>query len=110
MRVPKNAIIGIYPDKSQVTITGRESTTEYQFGQKFNGSPFCKTCGVHVFGNLYGPPKELVETWPEARQQIVKKKLAIQPVNIRALHGVEWESLKITRVDEGTEGYGIGDE
>lgn len=82
----------------------------YQFGSKFSGAPFCKTCGIHCFGNLYGPPKEVLATWPEARQAVVKKKLMIQPLNIRVLDNVEWDELKWEKLDVGTEGYRLPEE
>jgi hypothetical protein len=60
-----------------------------------------------VFLNLYGPPKEVVAGWPQARQDMVAKMLDIQPVNVRALEGVDLEELEIVRSDEGTEGYAL---
>lgn len=60
---------------------------------------------MHVFLNVYGPPKEIVDKLPEAKREFVRKNLQIQPVNIRVLEGVEWEDLKIERSDEGTDGY-----
>lgn len=106
----QNALIGIYPDKDQVTILGKENTTPYGFGQKFNGWPFCKTCGVHCYGIAIGPPQELVDSWPEARQKMVEKIRRIQTVNIRTLHGVEWDQIKVERSDEGTEGYVVAED
>lgn len=104
--VGQNAWIGTYPRKAQVSIVGKESETDYLlFGRGFSGSPFCKLCGVHVYTNLYGPPRHLVESWPEARQAIVREKLDIRPLNLRALDGVEWDRLTVNRTDEGTEGY-----
>jgi hypothetical protein len=97
--------VGIYPPKSAVTIQGREMTQDYTFGRRFNGHPFCKVCGVHVFMNLYGPPKELVHGWPQQRQEMVAKMLDIQPINVRVLEGMELAALTVVRTDEGTEGY-----
>ena len=90
-----------------MTIVGKEKTTEYQFGQKFNGTPFCPICGVSAFQNLYGPPQELIDRLPEARRAIVAKKLRIQPVNLRCLDGVEWDRISIEKDDCGTEGYEV---
>jgi hypothetical protein len=56
---------------------------------------------------VFGPPKELVATWPEARQQMVQRKLQVHPLNVRMLDGVEWDKINIQRSDEGTEGYVI---
>ena len=36
---------------------------------------------------------------------MVAKMLDMQPVNVRALEGVDLKKLKIVRSDEGTEGY-----
>lgn len=58
-----------------------------------------------MFSDLYGPPAELVATWSEARQAMVARKLNINPLNVRALEGVEWDTIKVNRTDEGTEGY-----
>jgi hypothetical protein len=99
----------IYPDKSQVTTTGREKTTDYRFGRMFNGTPFCQTCGVLCFQNLYGPPKEVIDRLPEAKQEFVAKQLRIQPLNIRVLDGVEWGLIKVKKEDEGTKGYTLPD-
>jgi hypothetical protein len=58
-----------------------------------------------LFLNLYGPPKEVVAGWPQARQDMVAKMLDIQPVNVRVLEGVDLAGLSVVRSDEGTEGY-----
>ncbi|KAI0134084.1 glutathione-dependent formaldehyde-activating enzyme [Xylariales sp. AK1849] len=101
----RKAYIGVYPQKSQVTVTGTENTSVYAWGQKFGGNRFCKFCGVGIWGDLYGPPREVVATWPEARQKMVERKLQLQPLNVRALEEVEWDRINIERSDEGTEGY-----
>jgi hypothetical protein len=101
----QNAWIGIYPTTSQVKVTGAEHMQDYRFGRRFMGHPFCKTCGVHVVMNVYGPPQEVVEKWPEARQAIVKKNLDLKPVNVRTLDGVGVGRLKINKTEAGTEGY-----
>jgi hypothetical protein len=38
---------------------------------------------------------------------MVAKMLDIQPVNVRALEGVDLKELEIVRSDEGTEGYSL---
>ncbi|KAF0331916.1 glutathione-dependent formaldehyde-activating gfa [Colletotrichum asianum] len=105
----RNGAIGVYPHQSQVTIIGKDSTREYQFGRKFNGAPFCKICGVHCFGNLYGPPQSIVDRLPEAKKEFVRKQLEIQPLNVRVLNEVDWEELDIKWANEGTEGYALSD-
>ncbi|KAK1992169.1 glutathione-dependent formaldehyde-activating enzyme [Colletotrichum falcatum] len=101
----RNGFIGVYPHQSEVTLTGKDKTRDYKFGRGFNGSPFCQTCGVHCFGNLYGPPKEIVARLPESRQEFVRKQLEIQPVNIRVLDDVEWERIDIKWSNDGTVDY-----
>ena len=88
-----------------MSLEGSENTTDYVYGRKFSGSPFCSTCGIHVQSNLYGPPKHIVDTWPEARQAMVKEKLDLLPLNLRTFHGIDLGSLPVNRSDEGTEGY-----
>lgn len=105
----RNGAIGVYPHQSQVTIVGKDRTQEYQYGRKFNGAPFCKTCGVHCFGNLYGPPQSIVDRLPEAKKEFVRKQLEIQPLNVRVLNEVDWEGLDIKWANEGTEGYALPD-
>ncbi|KAF4871689.1 Centromere protein V [Colletotrichum siamense] len=105
----RNGAIGVYPHKSQVTIVRKERTQEYQFGRRFNGAPFCRTCGVHCFGNLYGPPQSIVDRLPDAKKEFVRKQLEIQPLNVRVLNEVDWEELEIKWANEGTEGYALSD-
>jgi hypothetical protein len=99
--------VGVYPSKSQVLLSGQENTQDYSFGRKFNGFPFCKTCGIHVYQNLYGPPKSVVEAMPESRRQAVQKMLDMQPINVRVLDGFDLDRCEIKREDEGTNGYEI---
>lgn len=54
---------------------------------------------------LHGPPQSVVDNLPLEKQEIVKQKLAIVPIRVAVLDGVEWADLKIERTDEGTEGY-----
>jgi hypothetical protein len=92
-----------------VILTGSDNTTMYTFGQRFNGHPFCKNCGVQVHQHLIGPPADQLANMSEARQQMVIQKLQIQPINSRVLHGVPWDDIKVERSDEGTEGYVLED-
>ncbi|KAK2030022.1 glutathione-dependent formaldehyde-activating enzyme [Colletotrichum zoysiae] len=101
----RNGFIGVYPHQSEVTLDGKDQTRDYKFGRGFNGSPFCRTCGVHCFGNLYGPPKEVIARLPEAKQEFVRKQLETQPLNIRVLDGVEWDRINIKWSNDGTAGY-----
>jgi hypothetical protein len=64
---------------------------------------------VHVFSNVYGPPLSVFDKVPpERREQVMavyRKNMDMQPVNVRALDGVDLRGLEIQRSDEGTEGY-----
>ncbi|KAK3356729.1 Mss4-like protein [Lasiosphaeria hispida] len=105
----RNACIGVYPNKDQVRIHGREHTFEYKYGKKFSGTTHCKTCGVTVFSNVYGPPLSVLEAAPPERKERVMaaywRNMMLQPLNVRALDGVGRDTLHIERSDEGTEGY-----
>jgi len=92
---------------SQVTIVGEENTSVYAFGRKFQGNYFCKTCGVQLYTVPWGPPKEVFDSFSEARKEFVRPKLELRPIRISVLDDVEWDDLKIERSDEGTEGYTV---
>ncbi|KAL6856796.1 hypothetical protein J3F83DRAFT_751856 [Trichoderma novae-zelandiae] len=107
------AYIGTYPTKNNVRIYGRDRVFEYLTGGKFTGSTFCKTCGVHVFSNVYGPPISVFDKLlPERKEKalaVYHKNMAMQPLNVRAIEGINLDSLRplIKREDEGTEGYAL---
>ncbi|KAK0738863.1 hypothetical protein B0T18DRAFT_423004 [Schizothecium vesticola] len=109
----RNAYIGIYPTKSQVRIHGGDNTFEYLYGRKYNGAAHCRTCGVLVFNNVYGPPVSVFDRLPPERKEKVLatywKNLAMRPLNVRALDDVDVGALKVQREDEGTEGYALVD-
>lgn len=106
----RRAAISIYPDQDQVTLIGRENTTTYAFGRKFNQAPFCTTCGVACYGVAVGPPQEVVDKLPEAKKEFVEKLRRVQPLYVRAMGGVEWDEIHVEQSDEGTEGYEVPDE
>jgi hypothetical protein len=56
---------------------------------------------------IHGPPKEVMESWPEARKELVRKNCELLPVNLKVLNDVEWKDLKITRTNEGAVGYTV---
>ncbi|KAI1161504.1 Mss4-like protein [Nemania serpens] len=101
--------IGVYPTKDQVNIHGEENTFEYLYGRKYTGITFCKTCGVHVFSNVHGPPSSKIDEIPADRREdfisLYIKTMNLQPLNVRAIESIDMESLNIERDDEGTEGY-----
>lgn len=78
---------------------------EYCFGRNFTAHRFCSVCGVHVDMKLYGPPEEVVDSVPEAKQKLVRRNLAIEPVRVAVLDDIEWTDINIRRSDEGTGGY-----
>lgn len=90
-------------------ITGQEHTRDYRYGRKYAGFPFCTTCGINVYNNLYGPPQQVLDQFPgdvrERSMQKVRKNLNLQPINVRVLDGVDRTSLLVKRHDGGTEGY-----
>ncbi|KAM7186062.1 hypothetical protein V8F33_012053 [Rhypophila sp. PSN 637] len=105
----RDAYIGTYPSKEQVRIHVREHTFEYRYGSKFNGIAHCQTCGVVVFTTVYGPPISLFDRLPAERKgralAVYWKNMALQPVNVRVLDGVDLSPLTIQTTDEGVEGY-----
>jgi hypothetical protein len=105
--------VGAYPTKDRVRIHGRESAFEYLPGRKFVGSVHCRTCGVHVFSNIYGPAISVFDSLPPERKANALKayheNMKLQPLNVRAMEGVDLSLLNITRSDEGTEGYRLED-
>ncbi|OOG00624.1 hypothetical protein ASPCADRAFT_39357 [Aspergillus carbonarius ITEM 5010] len=106
----RNANTCIYPHHSQATLHGEENLVEYQFGRKFTGHRFCGVCGVQVGMKLHGPPQSVVDRLPAAKQELVRQNLAIMPLRVAILDGVEWSDLTIQRSDEGTEGYVIDED
>ncbi|KAL7800335.1 hypothetical protein V8C37DRAFT_364924 [Trichoderma ceciliae] len=105
------AYIGIYPNKDTVRIFGRDRVFEYLTGGKFTGTTYCKTCGVHIFSNIYGPPKSIFDKLPPEKKDqaltVYHKNMSMQPLNVRAMDNVNLNALRplIKREDEGTEGY-----
>lgn len=101
----QNAWTGIYPSQKHVLLKGHENTKEYRFGSKFNGFPFCRTCGINVYQNLYGPPLPVIDSMPEERKALVRQMLDIKPLNVRVFEDVVLSDCNVKRVDQGTEGY-----
>lgn len=83
--------------------------TEYLFGRKFNGHCFCKICGVNLYMRIHGPPKEVFERLPAARQEALRPQFDLFPVRVQILNGVEMGELKIERSDVGAEGYVVAE-
>ncbi|KAL6892050.1 hypothetical protein GGI43DRAFT_414008 [Trichoderma evansii] len=109
----RTAYIGIYPFKDKVKIYGQDQVFEYLTGGKFTGATFCKTCGVHVFSNIYGPPISVFDKLPPEKKEralaVYYKNMSIQPLNVRAMNDLCLDTLRslIKRKNEGTEGYTV---
>lgn len=111
--IPQIAYIGVYPTRDQVRISGRNETFEYRHGRGFGGAAYCKHCGVHIYGNVYGPDPSVFDKLPPERREVVlkiyHKNMSLQPVNVRSIEGVDLSTIHIERSDEGTEGYVLDD-
>jgi hypothetical protein len=94
-------------------IYGREFGFEYLPGRKYSGQVYCKTCGVHVFSNIYGPATSIFDKLPPERKEVAlklyHKNMQLQPLNVRAMEGVDLNTLDINRFDVGTGGYELDD-
>lgn len=60
---------------------GEHAQTVYQFGAKHIEHRFCRTCGVHAYGQGEGPAGPMVA------------------VNVRCLDGVDLEALPVQHYD-----------
>ena len=105
--LPKNAYTILELPPNQVSIFGVENTTSYEFGTKFQEHHFCSTCGVSIYIRVKEESDDGFETWPQERKQKVTENQGKVPINIRTLNNVEWEELKIERIDDGKEGYAV---
>ncbi|KAI0113683.1 Mss4-like protein [Nemania sp. FL0031] len=105
----RTGFIGVYPTKDQVKLHGQEHTVEYLYGRRYTGITFCKICGVYVFSIVHGPPLSIFDGVPTERRDhvmyIYQKNINLQPLNVRAMEGVDMGCLEVNRRDEGTEGY-----
>lgn len=60
---------------------------------------------MQVLIKVYGLPKEALEKMPASVREANKDEFKLNSIRIEVLNDVEWESLKISRTDVGTEGY-----
>jgi hypothetical protein len=63
-------------------VSGEENLTKYKFNKHLIDHMFCKDCGVQAFSFGNGPDGS-----------------AVVAVNVRALHGVDLESLQVNPFD-----------
>lgn len=105
----QTAYVGVYPTKDEAIVHGRDETFEYRYGPRYVGVNFCRTCGVHVYSTVYGPPITVYDKLPpptrEAALAVYHKSINLQPLNLRAAEELDLASINISRSDEGTEGY-----
>lgn len=90
-------------------IHGREHAVEYLHGRKYGSVSHCGTCGVSVFGTVYGPPLSVFDKVPPERLEhvmsVYHKNMNMSPLNVRAIEGLQLGSIQVNRSDEGTAGY-----
>ncbi|EIN14567.1 hypothetical protein PUNSTDRAFT_118027 [Punctularia strigosozonata HHB-11173 SS5] len=93
-----NAYVFFYPKVEKVGISEANPgiITTYQFARKFLEHKFCSICGVSTHVKVIGPPPEIVAKMSDAGKEQARQMVAIMPVNLRILDGVEWEEIKIS--------------
>jgi hypothetical protein len=68
---------------------------------------------MHVFSNVHGPPISVFDGLPPERKEkalkVYHQNMRLQPLNARAMEGVDLSSLEIKRTDCGTDGYELDD-
>ena len=80
-------------------------------GRKWGSVVHCKTCGVFVFTNIYGPPISIFDKLAPERKAIAletyHRNIKLLPLNVRTMENFECVhgELSINKVDEGAEGY-----
>jgi hypothetical protein len=71
-----------FPTKSALEISNPESLITYQFAKKTLNHQFCSTCGVKVCASKVGELKD--------EDQLL--------VNLKCFEGVDWKTLKVTKI------------
>lgn len=75
-------VLSFVPTADFKLVSGEESLSDYQFGNKVIHHLFCKTCGVRSFGRGKGP---------DGREMVA--------VNVRCLDGVDVDALTPVKFD-----------
>ncbi|KAJ6789439.1 hypothetical protein PWT90_00240 [Aphanocladium album] len=112
------AYVGSYEPKDVVRVHGKENTFECQrkaqVGKlKMAASALCKTCGVHMFANIYGPPLSFLDKVAPERLSLVMdsyvQNMNMQPISVRVFDDVDMSTVKVDYDHCGTEGYALDD-
>ena len=82
---PQNGELYIYPKRDAVTIHGEGVLTDYSFAKKQSSHCFCSICGVTCFVKVLSAADDRISN--------------ICPVNVRTIHGVDLEKLKVEKFD-----------
>jgi hypothetical protein len=96
----QNGYTFVYPttDDVGVHVASPDDLTVYQFGGKILKHHFCAVCGVPVFVRVCGPPPDVVAAMSEAEKAGRDQMITMHPVNLHALDGVEWDLLKVNKI------------
>ncbi len=78
----KGLLLGFVPRSDFKVLTGEENLTTYKFNKHVIDHTFCNYCGTQAFSFGTGPDGS-----------------AVVAINIRALHGVDLNTLEITPYD-----------
>jgi hypothetical protein len=81
------ALIQCYPSSENLRVHGAGNASSCTTGKGYSGM-FCKTCGVHLL----------------CAAADSEEPLKVVPLNLRAMHGVEWDELNVTKRDGHAEG------
>ncbi|KAJ7453678.1 Mss4-like protein [Mycena galericulata] len=76
----RDAVVWIYPDTPDVTLTGRDVLVEYTFGRQKTYHGFCGRCGVAICQRFVGRDHR-------------------SALNVRTMNGVDLSALEITTHD-----------
>lgn len=94
----QNGTILHFPRSDQIRILNADKLTGYTFGRGFQEHKFCGTCGVPV----YIKKLEVTdEQWAKDGDESTTKEdwMLERAVNLRCFEGVEWDKIKVTKVN-----------